>query len=111
MIWGVYEGGRLAQSFRYMEDGTFNTQEGQEYTLPEQARIGLVHPVELSDSEKAAWKEQLADYEITQPVEQLDRPVYLMTEAEADSKYLERFGGCVLNALSLNGKVTGMRRT
>lgn len=108
LIWGVYEGGRLAQSFRYMEDGTFNTQEGQEYTLPEQARIGLVHPVELSDSEKAAWKEQLADYEITQPVEQLDRPVYLMTEAEADSKYLERFGGCVLNALSLNGKVTAL---
>ncbi|MDE7183963.1 MAG: DUF4132 domain-containing protein [Lachnospiraceae bacterium] len=108
LIWGVYESGRLTQSFRYMEDGSFNTQDGEEYTMPPKARIGLVHPVELSDEEKAAWKEQLTDYEITQPVEQLDRAVYRMTEEETDSKRLERFGGCVLNDLSLNGKLTAL---
>lgn len=108
LIWGIYEDGRLTKSFRYMEDGTFNTQDGDEYAVPEKAHIGLVHPVELSDEERAAWKEQLADYEITQPVEQLDRTVYRMTEEETDSRYLERFGGCVLNDLSLNGKLTAL---
>ncbi|MDE7274122.1 MAG: DUF4132 domain-containing protein [Lachnospiraceae bacterium] len=108
LIWGVYEGGELTQSFRYMEDGSFNTQDEEEYTLPEQARISLVHPMELSDEEKTAWKEQLSDYEITQPIEQLDREVYYMTEAEADKQGLERFGGYVLDGLSLNGKLTGL---
>ncbi|MDE7182890.1 MAG: DUF4132 domain-containing protein, partial [Lachnospiraceae bacterium] len=32
LIWGIYEGDRLVQSFRYMEDGSFNTQDGEEYT-------------------------------------------------------------------------------
>ena len=108
LIWGVYEEGKLIQSFRYMEDGSFNTKDEEEYTLPENAHVSLVHPMELSDEEKAVWKEQLADYEITQPIAQLDRAVYYRTEDEADKKGIERFGGCVINALSLNGKLTGL---
>jgi len=107
-IWGVYKDGKLTQSFRYMEDGSFNTQDEEEYTLPENAHISLVHPMELSEEERTAWKEQLADYEITQPIEQLDRAVYYITEEESDKKGIERFGGCVINALSLNGKLTGL---
>ena len=76
LIWGIYEGERLVQSFRYMEDGSFNTQDEEEYTLPDGARISLVHPIELTDEEKAAWREQLSDYEITQPIDQIDRAVY-----------------------------------
>ena len=76
--------------------------------MPEDAHISLMHPMELSDEEKAAWKEQLEDYEITQPIEQLDRAVYVRTEEEADKKGLERFGGYLVNDLSLNGKLTGL---
>lgn len=108
LIWGVYENGELVQSFRYMEDGSFNTRDGEEYALPAQARISLVHPVELTDEEKAAWKEQLVDYEITQPIEQLDRTVYHMTQEEAGQRYMDRFGGCIVNDLSLNGKLTAL---
>ncbi len=108
LIWGVYEENRLIQSFRYMEDGSFNTKDEEEYTLPDQARISLVHPIELTDEERAAWKEQLSDYEITQPVEQLDRKVYEVTEEEADRKSMERFGGCIVNDRALNGKLTGL---
>lgn len=108
LIWGIYKSGNLIQSFRYMEDGSFNTQDEEEYILPEGAQIGLVHPVELSDEEKAAWKEQLADYEITQPIEQLDRKVYWVTEEETKQKSMERFGGYLVNDLSLNGKLTGL---
>ena len=108
LIWGVYEEEKLVQSFRYMEDGSFNTQDEEEYTLPENAHISLVHPIELLEEEKTAWKEQLADYEITQPIEQLDRPIYYMTAEEADKKGLERFGGYLINDLSLNGKMSGL---
>ncbi len=108
LIWGIYEDKKLLQSFRYMEDGSFNTEGEDEYELPESGRIGLVHPIELSDESKEAWKQQLEDYEITQPIEQLNRPVFYMTEEEADMKSLERFGGYVLNDLSLAGKLQGM---
>jgi hypothetical protein len=105
LIWGIYQGDKLLQSFRYMEDGSFNTQDGDAYDLPKHANIGLVHPVELSDAEKAAWKEQLEDYEITQPIEQLDRAVYRVTEEEKEKRRMERFGGYILNDLALDSKM------
>ncbi len=108
LVWGVYENGALQTTFRYMEDGSFNTVEEEEYELPEKGMIGLVHPVELSHELLAAWKEQLSDYEIVQPVEQLDRPVYTVTEEEKNATELSRFGGLVLNGLSLSGKLLQM---
>ena len=110
LIWGVYEDKKLIQTFRYMEDGSFNTEDEEEFDLPENdlQKIGLIHPVELSEESIEAWKTQLEDYEITQPIEQLSRPVYHMTEEEAGEKSMERFGACILNDLSLHGKMQNM---
>ncbi len=108
LIWGIYEEHKLVRSFRYMEDGSFNTEDEEEYSLPEQGQIGLVHPIELSGESLEAWRQQLADYEITQPIEQLDRTVYHLTEKERESKCLERFGGMLINDLSLGGKLTAL---
>ncbi len=136
LIWSIYEDKKLVQTFRYMEDGSFNTEDEKEFELPENnqtmpessagqstpisqnadssekqnyiQKIGLVHPVELSEESIEAWKTQLEDYEITQPIEQLSRPVYHMTEKEAEEKSMERFGGCILNDLSLHGKMQNM---
>lgn len=108
LIWGTYEKGVLKDTFRYMEDGSFNTKDEDEFTLPGDAQIGLVHPIELSKEDLAVWKEQLSDYEIIQPIEQLERPVYRITEEEAETAELTRFGGKLLNGLSLSGKLQGM---
>ncbi|MBR7178680.1 MAG: DUF4132 domain-containing protein [Oscillospiraceae bacterium] len=105
LVWGVYEDGTLTDTFRYMEDGTFNTVDEEEYTLPENAKIGLVHPVELDDETLDGWKQQLEDYEIKQSIEQLSRPIYAPDAARAGEKTLEDFGGKMLNALSLSGKL------
>lgn len=107
LIWGNYKDGKLETTFRYLEDGTFNTVSEEEYELPDDALIGLVHPIELEKETIDAWKEQLSDYEITQAVEQLDRPVFTLTEEEKGKKTLDRFGGKLLNGLSLSGKMTG----
>lgn len=108
LIWGVYADGLLTDTFRYMEDGSFNTAEEEEYELPKDGVIGLVHPIELSQELSNAWKEQLSDYEITQPIGQLERPVYRVTEDEKEATELVRFGGLVLNGLSLSGKLQDM---
>lgn len=105
LIWGFYENGALKETFRYMEDGTFNTVEEEEYELPKDGKIGLVHPIELDEEKLEAWKEQLSDYEVVQPVEQLDRTIYRMTGEEKNQMELTRFGGKLLNGLSLSGKL------
>jgi len=108
LIWGLYEEHRLVRSFRYMEDGSFNTEDEEEYTLPEQGQIGLAHPIELSGESLETWKQQLEDYEITQPIEQLNRARYYLTQEEQESRSLERFGGMLINDLSLGGKLTAL---
>lgn len=108
LIWGIYKEGTLTGSFRYMEDGSYNTVDEEELELPEDAMIGLIHPVELTKEERDAWKEQLEDYEIIQPVEQLDRSVYLISEEEAGQKAVVRFEGVILNDLSLIGKMQSL---
>jgi len=108
LIWGVYEDGKLSATFRYMEDGTFNTVDEQEYILPEGGNIGLIHPIELSAETLSAWKEQISDYEIIQPIEQLERPIFRVTEEEKEEMELTRFGGVVVNSLSLSGKLQNM---
>jgi hypothetical protein len=108
LIWGIYQDGKLTDTFRYMEDGSFNTVDEEEYQLPENAKIGLVHPVELDEETLRGWKQQLEDYEITQSIEQLNRPVHRLPEEKAGEKALEDFGGKMLNSLSLSGKLLGM---
>ncbi|MEI0526619.1 DUF4132 domain-containing protein [Brachyspira murdochii] len=83
LIWGIYdENNNLIESFRYMEDGTFNTVDEEEYTLKENALITLVHPSELDSDTIAKWKTQLSDYEISQPIEQLDFKYSDITEKD-----------------------------
>lgn len=108
LIWGVYKEEKLIDTFRYMEDGTFNTAEEEEYELAEDAVVGLVHPIELSEESLQTWEEQLSDYEVVQPIEQLKRPVYRVTEEEKEEKDLIRFGGMVINGLSLSGKLQNL---
>ena len=83
LIWGAYdESGVLLSTFRYMEDGSFNTVDEEEYDISEAVSFRLMHPLDLSEEEFEGWKEQLEDYEITQAVSQLDMPIYTLTEEE-----------------------------
>lgn len=106
LIWGIYENGKLTATFRYMEDGSFTTSDGDEFELPESAVIGLAHPIELSEELRVEWTEQLSDYEIVQPFPQLSRRVFRANANEVDSKRLSRFKGSELGSLSLVGKMT-----
>lgn len=108
LVWGVYQQGVLQDTFRYMEDGTFNTAYEEEYQLPEDGMIGLLHPVEVSKDILKAWKEQFSDYEMVQPIEQLSREVYRPTEEELDKTKLTRFEGTVLNGCAFSANLMTM---
>jgi len=103
LIWTAYYDDEV-MTFRYMEDGTFNTVDEDEFELPENCHISLVHSIELDKETLLAWKEQLSDYEIIQPIKQLERPVYFIRDEEKGTFDLNRFNGQKINALTLMGR-------
>ncbi|GAA2415197.1 hypothetical protein GCM10010191_26680 [Actinomadura vinacea] len=79
-----------ADAFRVAEDGSFATVEDDAYTLPEDASVGVAHPLHL---DVPAWSEVFADYAILQPFPQLARPVAVLDAEERDARRLVRFEG------------------
>ncbi|MFI5843795.1 DUF4132 domain-containing protein [Catenuloplanes sp. NPDC051500] len=84
LIWGVYDGDVLTASFRVAEDRSFAGLDDSTLTVPDDAIIGVAHPVELGDA-TTAWAEVLADYEIAQPFGQLDRAVFRPAPADVEA--------------------------
>ena len=106
LIWSAYENNELVQTFRYMEDGSFNTCDEDEYELTDNCMIGLVHPIDLDEDTLTAWKEQLSDYEVTQPIEQLERQVYRVNADEIGKKTLMRYKDRKIKDFTLLGRIT-----
>lgn len=94
LIWGVYDNNRkLVKAFRYMEDGTFNTVDEEEYKLPQDGNISLVHPCDLTQDEIERWKEQLKDYEVIQPFEQLESEYTDIEEGDVEDNIITKYSG------------------
>ncbi|MBL8215137.1 MAG: DUF4132 domain-containing protein [Bryobacterales bacterium] len=90
LVWGVYENGKLAATFRVAEDRTYTTAHDDVFELPEDAIIGLPHPLQIADADKNAWGELLADYEILPPFVQLTRAVQYLSEKEQLGAQIKR---------------------
>jgi hypothetical protein len=102
VIWGVYgEDGRLEATFRVTEDQSYADPADEVFALPAEARVGLVHPLQLGEAEKAAWGEVLADYEIVPPFEQIGRPVFTLEAAERGQQELDRWKALAIPPQSL----------
>lgn len=106
LIWGIYENGCLKTSFRYLDDGSFTNSDDDEIELSEVMQIGLVHPLELTEHEKEAWLEQLDDYEIIQPFDQLKRKVYKVAESDKDKTACEIFKNTEITNTTLVNRMT-----
>lgn len=82
---------KILGRFRYMEDGSFNTIDEEEYILQKNTYISLANSREMSEEEIKNWKIQLEDYEITQPIEQLELEMYSLNDEEKESGILKIF--------------------
>lgn len=105
LVWGVYVEGGLTQTFRYMDDGSFNTHDEEEFTLSSDMIIGLVHPIELEENIFTQWKQQLEDYEITQPIEQIYRTVFYPKKEDLCNEKIEFDEGVFYSGTSLKSKL------
>jgi hypothetical protein len=91
LIWGIYtEDGTRTGAFRVAEDSSFADAQDSALMLPDETYVGIVHPLELSESEKASFGQILGDYNIVQPFQQMGRDTYAPTNAEAKSQLIAR---------------------
>lgn len=92
LVWGAFDsqGKRLA-GFRVTEERDFADVQDNACLLDGAAMVGVLHPLELSEVERAAWGEVLSDYEIVSPFPQFGRAVYALEGDEAQQDDLRRF--------------------
>jgi uncharacterized protein DUF4132 len=63
-----------------------------------------VHPLELSEEERQAWRAHLADHEVEPPFRQLERPVVLVDDVSRGSRAHDSMRGKSLNAMTFKGR-------
>jgi len=107
LVWVDYrpDGTGVRAAFRVAEDLSYADVEDDPIALPDDALVGVAHPVDLAD-EVPRWSEVFADYEILQPFQQLGRVVYTLTPEEAQGYVLTRFAA----VRSPAGKVLGLEK-
>ncbi len=107
LVWGLFDAAdRLSGTFRVSAEGELRDLHDDPVTLPDAARIGLAHPLELAaldPSLAAAWSAVLADYEIMQPFEQLTRQTFVRDEALRTRRELPHWAGRQVSNAGLMG--------
>src|SRR5262249_16344288 len=92
----------LAAAFRVTEDRTYADINDTAYTLVG-SRVGIVHPLTLTEEDRAKWGEVFADYEIIPPFPQLARRVHTFQPGEEGQPELTRFSGPAIPAIVFQG--------
>ncbi|MFF2556456.1 DUF4132 domain-containing protein [Nocardia sp. NPDC058058] len=106
LVWAIFAtDGTVTGSFRVDQDGTLADIDDERLELPADAHVGIAHPLHLGD-DLERWREVFTDYELLQPFEQLERPVYRFTPQEAASNELPRF----VDRRVPTGKLYGLRQ-
>ncbi|HEY7357837.1 MAG TPA: DUF4132 domain-containing protein, partial [Ktedonobacterales bacterium] len=95
LVWGVLtaDGAGYQIIFRPLDDGSLTTADDEACALPAEGLIRLVHPIELDEDTRGAWLHHLADYEITPPFPQLNRPIIMPDDAARDGIWWDRYRG------------------
>lgn len=105
LVWASYDGqGRRGTTFRALSDRSLTDAEDGSVALPAEGTVGIVHPLELSEEKRQAWRVHLADHEVDPPFPQLERPVVHVDDASRPSRAHESLRGTSLNAMTFKGR-------
>jgi hypothetical protein len=103
-IWGLFGPGgagpgRVITAFRLTDEGDWADEADAPMARPgggdvegaAEMRVGLIHPVHLSERQRQIWREVLSDYAIIPPVPQLARTMFTLSERELGGTDIDRF--------------------
>ena len=70
---------------------------GAALEVPDDARVTLWHPLNAAPEQVLAWRQRILDLELTQPIKQAHREIYVLTDAERQTDvYSNRFAAHIL---------------
>ncbi len=105
LAWASYgEDGHRAATFRALEDRSLTDAGDAAVPTPRAGTVGIVHPLEISDAERQAWRMHLADAEVEPPFPQLERPVAHVEAKARPARSYEALRGTSLNGLTFKGR-------
>ena len=104
VLWGGYdEAGKLVSTFRVTEERDYADVDEASYRLEGIAKVGIVHPLHLTDEQRSAWGEIFGDYEIIPPFPQLGRSVHRLEPGREKDKDLAKGEKITVPAVTLVG--------
>jgi hypothetical protein len=98
--------GSKKDTFRVAEDGSYADDKDAKYTLPKDALVRIMHPLDMTDAQKNAWGQVFADYELLPPFAQLGRQTFTIEDKEKKASDLApRFKGQEWGVSAFVGKL------
>lgn len=95
LIWSFTDGEQTQDAI--FQDGGFVDCRGRKVEVQEKAKVSLWHPINAAPETVLCWREFLFEQQVTQPFKQAHREVYLLTDAERETRtYSNRFAAHVL---------------
>jgi hypothetical protein len=91
LVWGIYENNSLKQCFYCQEDTTLMDLEDSEISIEENAQIGIVHPLQLSESDLKKWQHKFFDLSIEPVFSQLDRQFYVLAPEDKQVTIVRKY--------------------
>ncbi|MDO5066556.1 MAG: DUF4132 domain-containing protein [Propionibacteriaceae bacterium] len=90
IIWTIHDPqGALTATARIDDDTQLVDTNDDPITVPEGGSIGIAHRLDLTDEQASHWGHILADYELTTPFKQLDRPTHTLPTSQGDKLELQ----------------------
>jgi len=109
ILWGGYDDrGRLTCTFRITDELTLVDADEEPVSLLDCNSIRVVHPVELSESQRRAWDRAWRDHELQTPFAQLGRRLFLLDEEQRRRSLITEFAGRRIPALMLTSQLKAL---
>ncbi|MCG8365325.1 MAG: DUF4132 domain-containing protein [Pseudanabaenales cyanobacterium] len=103
LVWAVYNGDALVQTFRPLEDRSLTDAEDEDVTPAPTATVRLAHSCTLSPEQIEAWQTHFGDYDVTPLLGQFHASAYVLPDAQRQDTELNDFAGHLIAAFQLRG--------
>ena len=101
IIWNFHDGDRTTPAI--LVEGTWTTMTREVFTPTDTMSVSLWHPATASVADVRTWREFMMAREIRQPLKQAYREVYLLTDAELNTRtYSNRMAAHLLKQHQFN---------
>ena len=101
LVWGIYDNNSLKQGFYCQEDTTLMDEADNEISIDEEAQIGIVHPLQLSEGDLKKWQHKFFDLSIEPVFSQLDRKICQLAPEDKQVTIVRTFDGTITEVGSI----------